>query len=515
MAIDAGDEAKLRSLLLVSTSSAEHIIDVCRIAESLLQSLHSPAQARNFFATFLPPLLQKIFGFQQQENVGSSPLTSSTSKPVSQVEPASSSFSQGWLSVISSSHDAAAAKSLVSLLSPEGLLLTSLLRLDKQSSSLRFLFPTERLPDWVQYALIKCAPSSLHSPSRIQFSRISKLFMDRIKPIPGGPSQVQLDTFEYFFFWFAFYAVCKHDRGGGDSSKEQQCKEASDSKVQKKSFPNWVSGLHNHRHSLTNWSIIHHASHQKNTNVPPLDPYLQLLQLYLTHYVPVSSSIRDYPSFARSEYDKASLGAGACLPYRTEFLLQTLTEFWLPNTDFSNAEDFVPPNLQLTNALRMLVNHINTLNPAFSGGGTSFTWSHIMQKPLYVFIRRAFKTWTSVTPVEKASRVVDVWLDFLQPWALNETMTTNSEVTASGEKFTENWHNFVSHNYVFYTNLTIYFLEFALKHVQRNVEAVLQMTSKASLWLRLPITSGSDKNSIRRASCEFMLVVCARCGVRV
>eukprot|EP00250_Pteridium_aquilinum_P033568 c5856_g1_i2 orf=56-2293(+) len=456
MGSPTGDEAKLRSLLLLSSSSAEHITDVCRTAEVVLQGLHSPAQARNFFSFFFPTLLQKVFGFQQQ---ASSPSPS-----------ASSYCSKGWLSSVSSPHNTVAAKALISLLSPSGMLFTSLLKLDKQSSSLRFVFPTERLPDWVQPSLKGVSSSS----------QVPKLFTDRIKPNSSGASYVQLDIFEYFFFWFAYYAICKSD-SSGSLPKEQPNKENSALKSQKKSFPNWVAGLHHHRPSFPNWAAnLHHLSHQQNSNISPnVGPYLQLLQLYLAFFIPAFASSRASPSLGRRDYDRLCTSVATSVLSHTDFLVQTLTEFWLVHEGSNDAAAYVPPSLQLTESVRIFVNHMNKLSSSSYGWITSVTYLQILQRPLYRFFLRAFRTWAAGIPVEKAFGVVDVWLDFLQPWVLESNMDLSSGASAGSPcVYSERWQSFVSGNYLFYTNLTVYFLEFALKYMHYNLEAMLQMTSK-------------------------------------
>ncbi|KAI5056055.1 hypothetical protein GOP47_0029576 [Adiantum capillus-veneris] len=472
MASATGDEAKLRSLLVLSSSSAEHITDVCRTAEAVLQGLHSPAQARNFFAFVLPTLLQKIFGFQEQEGA----LPSSLPKTSTHLPSAPSSSSQGWLSVVSSSPNDVAANALISLLSPSGVLFNSLLKLDKQNSSLRFFFPTERLPGWVQHAL-RGMPTSSHSPKRAQSSlHVPNLFTDRMKPIPSGASQVQLDTFEYFFFWFAYYAVCKSD---GNTTKEQPNKENSALKSHRKSFPTWVASLHHHRPTLPNWAVIHTPSNERNSNASPnVDPYLQLLQLYLSHHVRVSASSRVSPSFGRWEYDRPSGNGLTCFSSRTEFLLQTFAEFWLIDEGSADAACYVPPSLQLTDAVRVFVNHMNKLNWTSPGSSASCTLTKIIQRPLYRFLWRPFQTWTAMVPIEKAFRIINIWLDFLQPWVADESMNLSSDFASTAHMFSERWQGFVSANYLFYTNLTIYFLEFALKYMHCNLEAMLQMISK-------------------------------------
>lgn len=300
-----------------------------------------------------------------------------------------------------------------------------------------------------------------------------QLFKDRIKINSSGASHVQLDIFEYFFFWFAYYAVCKTECS--DITKEEN----SVLKHQKKSFPNWVAGLHHHRPSLPNWAAnLHHSSHQQNSNSNPyVGPYLQLLRLYIAHFVPVFTSSR--ASLPRWEYDRPSTSAVTSVSSRTDFLIQTFTEFWLVDEGSNDRAAYTPPSLQLTDAIRIFVNHMIKLSSSSSGWSTSFTYSQILQRSLYRFFLRAFQTWTTVSPVENAFGVVDIWLDFLQPWLLERGMDMSSGTSAGlAYGYSERWQNFVSGNYLFYTNLTVYFLQFALKYMHCNLEAMLQMTSK-------------------------------------
>ena len=111
----------------------------------------------------------------------------------------------------------------------------------------------------------------------------------------------------------------------------------------------------------------------------------------------------------------------------------------------------------------------------------------LLQKPLYRFISCAFTQWPSGIPIKQARYLVNVWVDYIQPWNIqleeNEIEITNKSLGKRSKGYSIIWQDFVTQNYPFYTTLVARFLELALKSVHANLEAVLDMTVKVCVYL--------------------------------
>ena len=253
-------------------------------------------------------------------------------------------------------------------------------------------------------------------------------------------------------------------------------------------------------------------SHHSDAALNTVDPYLHLLHLYLTHFVTVSTplsssslslqetsiiSSRAHPwppdlrqnssenNYSTNYTNTSKTGA------RGDFVVNTLIAFWLSNedADSTHASSSVHVfNSRLIRSLQIFVNHINRLNNTINSCNpdsamvtpSSSTYSQQLQRPLYMFLQRAFSSssWSvSLTHhIKKVSEVAELWLDYIQPWNLGGSSgkDSNSKCTV----YTEDWRGFVTSNYLFYTNLTLLFLEFALKHMHVDPETMLQTTTK-------------------------------------
>lgn len=162
---DVDDDAqRLRSHLLQCTS--RDIVPACQAVEAQLQNVGGE-RVRDFYRLCFPILLRKIFGFEDS-TVAAQP----------------SSSAGGWLAQASLPGNDAAARALISLLSPRGTLFSSLLAADKENF-VRYVFPTERLPEWVRRLLLleKGAPI---------LCQVSALFKNRIMEDATGCMQVRV-----------------------------------------------------------------------------------------------------------------------------------------------------------------------------------------------------------------------------------------------------------------------------------------------------------------------------------
>lgn len=98
-----------------------------------------------------------------------------------------------------------------------------------------------------------------------------------MEDVHGGGFQVQLNAFEYFMFWFAYYAVCKDNYIMHRSDSNEM--KWGFKKRSRSRFEKWVSSLHRLRGSHDNRRPV-----KFNSN-----PYFHLLNLYLYKFVPISN----------------------------------------------------------------------------------------------------------------------------------------------------------------------------------------------------------------------------------
>ncbi|KAH9562070.1 hypothetical protein CY35_05G053700 [Sphagnum magellanicum] len=454
-----GDAQRLRSLIL--QCSSRDIVAACQAVEAQLQTVGGE-HVRDFYRLCFPILLRKIFGFEDSHvaaaAVASSPLSSSQQ---------GSSPAGGWLAQSSLPGNEAAAKALISLLSPRGSLFSSLLAADKETF-VRYVFPTERLPAWVRRLL--SMDKGVH-----MLRQFSALFKNRIIEDATGSMQVHLDVFEYYMFWFAYYAVCKDPNSSqGAVASRRSRSTASRSAQLRTQIESWASSI----------PRLHHSPQAIGAGG---NPYLQLLKLYLSHFVAFGNTGKALPG-------SSDVGSVYRKPIESPIGL-----FGSPMSS--------PPGSSMLPS---------PTNP----------YSQTLQRPLYRFLLRAFQLWPIGTPIRKLLEVVEVWLDYLEPWNVGLDATNarhlaqwhwlkDSDHVRTGESlnagslsrnvfqkqgegtnghrapglrtsdhglatdvYTDQWQGYVLANYLFYTSLVTHFLEAVLKFVHIDPEAVLQMTYK-------------------------------------
>ncbi|KAL5750884.1 hypothetical protein ACOSP7_025487 [Xanthoceras sorbifolium] len=132
--VDSLSQSQELASKILSSSTPQQILSACSSIESFVHS-HSSDHSRHFFSISFPTLILKLFGFANESS-------SATSPPQS----------NGWIDVISSSNDPDLAARVFHLLSPNGVIFSSMQAVDRKSL-VKFVFPTERLPEWARYML--------------------------------------------------------------------------------------------------------------------------------------------------------------------------------------------------------------------------------------------------------------------------------------------------------------------------------------------------------------------------
>ncbi|XP_077245016.1 sphingomyelin phosphodiesterase [Tasmannia lanceolata] len=507
--MDSQNKAQDLASMILSSSSPQQISAVCSAIESFLQN-HVADQSRSFFSIAFPCLICKIFGFDD----------SSSQK---------SRSSNGWIDQIQAANDSDLAGRVFNLLSPSGILLSSIFSVDRHSL-VKYVFPIERLPEWARVLLQN------ESDSRV-LSDLCPLFKGRVKEDQiQGSYQVQLNVFEYYMFWFAYYPVCK---GNNENSKE-------------------VVVRKNRRFRLENWttSLPVLASAKGSGHRMECRLYLRLLYGYVHAFVPsygFNTTCQPY----RSSLLHCSSGHDGSVLFVAEFVVYTLMHFWLVDNDFSpypmnvcrsfgvsfpflpfrTVVGETPPTAGLGDVVKLLVKYLNKSSvvtneeldppdysqmPRWSASGSvdiiksrsavpmsysgnyGSSWNSLIQRPVYRFILRTFLFCPMGTSINNASQVFSAWISFMEPWkisledfaefdALQDRSRENlryrnaqSQVKKNAIKdgsqvecvYTPSWEGYVVSNYLFYSSLVIHFLGFAHKFLHANAEAIIQMVLK-------------------------------------
>ncbi|WMV43586.1 hypothetical protein MTR67_036971 [Solanum verrucosum] len=400
---------------VLAASSPLQILAACDAIESFLHK-HTAEQTRWFFSITFPTLICKIFGFDE---------SSSASAAVKSMSPS------GWIDIAALSNDTQLAGRIFSLLSPTGVLLSSIVAADGLSL-VKYVFPVERLPKWVR-------PRWL-------------LKEDSVK---GSSFQVQLNVFEYYMFWFVYYPVCRGNSEG----------------------PQTVSVRRSRRFRLENWtysipglSSTKRGMEQKNEG----DLYMRLLYAYLRAYVPVADMKAHQPY--RSSLLHYSFSYGTPIVEKAEFLVSTLIHFWLVDNDFSPLPVNLCKSFGVTFPFRSVVGEI----PPTSGLG----------EVVNVFVK--YLNLSSIASSDRTDQVFTLWVSYLEPWSismeefaeLNADMGksnrgTLKEVTPSmPHGYTSSWQVFVLANYLYYSSLVMHFIGFAHKFLHTDPKVIVKMVSK-------------------------------------
>ncbi|CAA7391630.1 unnamed protein product [Spirodela intermedia] len=496
------DRAQDLAAGILSASSASQIVAACSAVEEFLRG-HPGNQARPFFSIAFPALICRLFGFD-----GSSPCSSRSPSP-----------SSAWVDQA----DPDVAARVFGLLSPTGILFSSISAVDRQCP-VRFVFPVERLPEWMRFML----QSEKHCST---LPNLCPLFRSRVKEDSvQGSFQIQLNVFEYFMFWFAYYPVCRGKSENSDSLAVRKCRRFK--------LENWTGSWP----SLSSSSCL--SRQKKGCGL-----YMKLLYAYLRVFVPKHglSTCQPYRSslfHCSSIYDDSVL-------LQAEFVVYTLVHFWMVDNDFSPlplslCSSFsvsfpfqtllaeTPPTSSLGQVLQLLVTYLNSSlgDPLFGGhqvehdvgsglnisqsgdmGKTKTlvvssdnlvdSWNSVIQRPLYRFILRSLMFCPIETTMQNASQVFSLWTSYMEPWEITSDVFLEFEMP-EGEKrdklgkdkaqfqdhydvsgrlrsekgYSLAWQGYVTSNYLFYNSLFVHFLGFAHKFLHTNVEKIVLMVLK-------------------------------------
>ncbi|KAJ3681847.1 hypothetical protein LUZ60_014420 [Juncus effusus] len=398
---------------------------------------HPSDQSRPFFSLAFPSLLQRIFGFD----------------------------SISWLELATSDPDL--SFNLFSFLGPHGPLFTSIFSVDQQSL-IKYIFPSERLPEWIRFVLQNPISGDL-------LASASPLFASRIKEDEiQNLNQIQLNVFEYYIFWFAYYPVLRgaaSDLSGPNSGPSRP----------NRKLENWVSSL-----------PFISTTGRKPGQKPESSLYLKLLYSYLKAFVPkiglipYRSSMLSYSINSDKTYVQA------------EFVINTLLQFWLVDNDFSplpvqeyqklgfSFQNWIgknPPTPGLAEPIKLLVNYLAFNTNSSEENNAHKVFDEMIKRPLYRFILRSFLYCPIGASLKNANQVFNLWISYIEPWKLCEEDFNEFEMSkengVEGKRNKEDlWMDYVLDNYLFYSSMVVHFLEFTHKFIHSDVVSVVQMVSK-------------------------------------
>lgn len=358
------------------------------------------------------------------------------------------------------------------------------------------MFPIERLPQWAQFILVKEKDFNV-------IENICPLFKGKVNV--KGLNQIQLNVFEYFMFWFAYYPVCKGNSESSDTSKVLR---------------NTKNRLENWAHSLPRFPTVKKVCEKK----VEYSLYMRLLYAHMREFVPMSDlGVQPY----RSSLLHYSSSVDSSATDRTEFFVNTLIQFWLVDNDFSPVpvnfcklfgvsfpfRSFIgesPPTSGLGEVVSIFVKYLNLSSVASiemssdtewskmsdivtSAVGSVGCWNLLVQRPLYRYILRTFLFCPVETSIKNVSQVFLVWMSYIEPWAINLSdfkeleanigeLCKSKTVALFGSKapsgYSSSWLGFVLCNYLFFSSLVTHFIGFAHKFLHADPEAIVKMVEK-------------------------------------
>ncbi|CAN6802450.1 unnamed protein product [Brassica oleracea var. botrytis] len=480
------------NILAASTPSA--ISAACSSVESFLHS-HTPDQYRHFFSITFPSLICKIFGFGD----ATAPSPAQSSSP-----------QNGWIDVITATNDSDLSGRVFSLLSPSGILMSSIFAVDKLSL-VKYVFPTERLPEYARFMLSS-------EKDRTALSNLCPFLKGKIEE--GASYEVRLNVFEYYMFWLSYYPVC---RGNNESSSMNMIP------IPKKKMSR-----------LESWTRIKGfpgSSKRDSDQKLECNLYVKILYSYLKAFVPVFDLNAHQPY--RSSLLQYGNGYDGSVMARAEFLVNLFVHYWIVENDFSpfpvitaksfgvappfrSAVEEIPPTCGLQEVVKLLVKYLN-LSWVTSGvgsenyieygesprwktptSGSSFhvanlslrpltSWNTHLQRPLYRYILRSFLFCPIGSSIKNASQVFSIWVTYLEPWMISLDDFSDLEAALNGSVkdakkeesyesrgcgYTSLWQSYVISNYLYYSSLVMHFIGFAHKFLHTDPETITQMVLK-------------------------------------
>lgn len=406
-----------------------------------------------------------------------------------------------------------------------------------QLSLVKYVFPNERLPEWVRYMLQN------EQDCRV-LTDLCPLFRNKIvgDPIKGTAYQVQLNVLEYFLFWFAYYPVCKGNSEGSETVKVQRTK--------KFRLENWS-------YSIPGLSSTKREAEKKTEG----NLYIRLLYVYLHSFVPSQDL---YVQPYRSSLLHYSSGYDSSAMEQAEFVISAMIHFWLVDSDFSplptglckaNGISFpfrsvlgeTPPTSGLGDVINVFTKYLNlsslvamdgpdnseTRSPGWTVSGSydvvktrdaalsinsSGSWNLMIQRPLYRFILRTFLFCPVESSIKNASQAFSLWVNYMEPWLisfeefadLNETLglptvsLANSINKSSTPGYASSWQGFVLDNYLFYSSMVMHFIGFAHKFLHTDAELIVQMVAKVRYILILQLDKLLSLSLCIYCSCNLL-----------
>ncbi|KAF5193943.1 sphingomyelin phosphodiesterase [Thalictrum thalictroides] len=526
-AMDSQTKAQeLLSKILSSSSSPSTISSTCDAIEDFLQK-HTVDQKRSFFSIAFPSLICKVFGFDE---------VSSSSKS-----------SSSWIDQIQALNDSELELRVFNLLSPFGTLFSSIHSVDR-NCLVKYVFPVERLPEWIRLMLQS-------EKDCLILADLCPLFKGRVKEdTVKGTFQVQLNVFEYYMFWFAYYPIC---RGNSENPSAVVAKKSRRFRLEK-----WTSSIP----VLAGGVSRGPAGQSLGCGL-----YIRLLYAYLHAFVP-NYGVETHQPY-RSSLLHYSSGYDGSLVLQMEFMVYTLIHFWLVDNDFSPLSVNVcksfgmkfpfravlgetPPTSGLGEVLMLFVKYLNSSWVALNhgsetidltgtprsralssvdfmkstsvvsqiGSGCSVASSNsLIQRPLYRFVLRTFLFCPVDTYIRNASQVFSLWISYIEPWKAsveeftdldafigqpphrsgdekNHSRDTIKDSGQSTSGYTSSWEGYVLSNYLFYSSLVMHFLGFAHKFLHTDVEAIIQMVLKV---LNILTSSRELRDLMKRVDAAF------------
>lgn len=447
------DSQTLAPDLQASISSATTPPQIAAALASISAFLkcHPSDQLRPFFSLVFPSLLRRLFGFD----------------------------SISWLEIATS--DRALSSQLFAFLSPGGPLFSSISSVD-QDALLKYIFPLERLPEWMRYVLQSSISSEV-------LASVSPIFSSRIKEDELlNLKQVQLNIFEYYIFWFAYYPV---SRGIADVSNS-----GSGRATRKSRLENWVSSI----------PVISNTG-RKPGQKPESSLYLRLLYSYLKAFVPKFGSGSFMPY--RSSMLNYSITDDESAYIKAEFVVQTFVQFWMVDNDFSplpvpvvqslgltlpyqSMVGTAPPTPGLGGVLKLLVNYLHCYPSAPEDENAHKMFGKSLQRPLYRFIMRSFLYCPVGASIKNSVQVFSLWMTYIEPWNISKEVFSELESIKEQRdegmernnremRYTVAWRGYILENYLFYSSMVVHFLGFAHKFIHADVGSVIKMVSEVSL----------------------------------
>ncbi|KAH0456002.1 hypothetical protein IEQ34_013909 [Dendrobium chrysotoxum] len=493
--MDAHTRAQELASSVLSSSSPPAIASAISAVDSILCKL-SADQSRAFFSIAFPSIICRLFGFDE-----------SPTNPTR-----STSTSTAWIDQAHTNPDLAAR--LFVLLSPQGPLFSAISSADRLGL-VKYVFPAERLPEWMRYVLQSERHSSI-------LSDLCPLFRGRVKEdLIQGAFQLQLNAFEYYIFWFAYYPMCRGNINASDDSLAPKSR-------RKSRLESWTSSL----------PVLVSPSRRSGQKTE-VSLYLRLLYSYLCAFVPKCGLGSQQPY--RSSLLHYSSSCDISVFEQAEFLVYTLIHFWLVDNDFSplplnvcrsfgisfQHRAFIletPPTAGLGEMVKLFVKYLgsclvfraegsnqkvlgsvgtSSMRPMLPLENTACSWNSVVQRPLYRFLLRTFLFCPIGASMKNVAQVLSMWETYMVPWRIkpedfdeyepptpvhklesSKKHLVQGKIIGESERcnalavYTSPWEGYVASNYLFYSSLVVHFLGFAHKFLHANVEAVVDMVLK-------------------------------------